>query len=108
MRTKQLIEDWNKVVNLFSVKFAEGEQVDLDAILFLIGVQEVGAGYKRYRKDEKVDLMHVAICRLLAQFGYYEYIGVDDDGWPHYKSVEPLPPLKPGEQSLLMKKAVVK
>ena len=32
---------------------------------------------------------------------------VDDDGWPHYTIVEELPNLKAGEQSVLMKEAIV-
>lgn len=108
MRTEELKNDWNKVVALFSQKFADGDELDLDAMLFLIGVQEVGIGYKRYKKDEKVDLIHVAICRLLVPYGYYEYVGIDDQGWPHYNALETLPSLKPGEQSVLMKQAIVK
>ena len=108
MRTEELRNNWNQVVDMFSARFADGDEMDLDAILFLIGVQEVGLGYKRYKKDDKVNLMHVAICRLLEPYGYYEYIGIDDDGWPHFKSLKELPNLKAGEQTILMKEAVVK
>ena len=31
----------------------------------------------------------------------------DEDGWPHYKILEQLPTLKAGEQSVLMKEAIV-
>ena len=31
----------------------------------------------------------------------------DDDGWPHYKVLDQLPNLKAGEQSVLMKEAIV-
>ena len=41
--------------------------------------------------------------RLPLAFDYF-----DADGWPHYKTVEELPTLKAGEQSLLMKEAIVK
>ena len=34
-------------------------------------------------------------------------IFVDKEGWPHYKVKEELPPLKAGEQSVLMKEAIV-
>jgi hypothetical protein len=33
--------------------------------------------------------------------------GRDADGWPHYALVEALPHLKAGQQSLLMKEALV-
>ena len=65
------------------------------------------AGGKPFKKDEKVNLMHIAICRLLEPYGFYEFDFVDKDGWPHYKIKEELPPLKAGEQSVLMKEAIV-
>jgi hypothetical protein len=58
-------------------------------------------------KAEKIQLMHIAICRLLEPYGYYRFDYVDSDGWPHYDLVKPLPVLKAGEQSLLMKEAIV-
>lgn len=81
--------------------------LDLDSIIFLIGVQELGQGFRKFSKDEKINVMHIAICRLLEPFGYYEFDFFDPDGWPHYKVVDPLPNLKPGEQTVLMKEAVV-
>lgn len=108
MLSDNLKENWSKVVDEISKKFGGGEDLDLDSIIFLIGVQELGKGYTRYKKDEKINLMHIAICRLLEPYGYYEYEGVDKDGWPHYRKKENLPHLKPGEQSILMKEAIVK
>lgn len=108
MNRDELKIKWEAVVEDLSGKFADGDQLDVDSILFLIGVQELGQGYRRFKKDEKVNLMHIAICRLLEPYGYYKYEGVDQDGWPHYSVVESLPNLKPGEQSLLMKEAVVR
>jgi hypothetical protein len=68
-----------------------GKKPNIDAILFLIGVQELGQGKRLFSKEEKQDLMHIAICALLKQSGYYELDGQDKDGWPHYKLVNPLP-----------------
>lgn len=99
--------DWDLVVQKVSDRFAEGEQLDLDAIIYLIGVQELGLGAQKFKKDEKLNLMHIAICRLLEPYGYYEFDYFDDDKWPHYKTNDQLPTLKPGEQTVLMKEAVV-
>lgn len=106
-RDIQLKERWEKVVEILSNQFSQGEDLDLDAIIYLIGVQELGKIHKEYKKDEKVNLMHIAICRLLEPYGYYEFDFVDKDGWPHYKIKEELPPLKAGEQTILMKDAIV-
>ena len=84
-----------------------GEEPDLQAILFLIGIQELGKGPMKYSKDEKQDLMHIAVCKLMSQFGYYELEGLDQEGWPHWKLVKKLPPLTLKEQDLLLKQAVI-
>lgn len=106
-RDEQLKQRWEMVVEKLSAQFADGERLDLDAIIYLIGVQELGQLHRQYKKDQKLDLMHIAICKLLTPFGYYELDFVDDEGWPHYKVLEQLPHLKAGEQSVLMKEAIV-
>jgi hypothetical protein len=106
-RDEQLKNRWDQVVQLLSNQFAEGDMLDLDAIIYLIGVQELGKVHQTFKKDEKLNLMHIAICRLLEPYGYYEFDYVDKEGWPHYKVKEELPPLKAGEQSVLMKEAIV-
>lgn len=106
-RDEQLKMRWETVQEKLSERFSEGETLDLDGIIYLIGVQELGQLHRRFKKDHKLDLMHIAICRLLEPYGYYEFEYYDDDGWPHYKILEQLPPLKAGEQSVLMKEAIV-
>ena len=106
-RDEQLKTKWEFLKQRLAAQFSEGETLDLDAIIYLIGVQELGQGYRRFKKDEKVNLMHIAICRLLEPFGYYVFDYYDDDGWPHYKILEDLPFLKPGEQTVMMKEAIV-
>jgi len=106
-RDTQLKERWEKLVNILSNQFSAGEDLDLDAIIYLIGVQELGKVHQKFKIDEKLNLMHIAICRLLEPYGFYEFEFFDKDGWPHYKVKEELPPLKAGEQSVLMKEAIV-
>ena len=106
-RDIQLKERWEQLVTLLSDRFSQGEDLDLDAIIYLIGVQELGQVHREFKKDEKVNLMHIAICRLLEPYGYYEFEYFDNEGWPHYKVKEELPPLKAGEQAVLMKEAIV-
>jgi hypothetical protein len=106
-RDEQLKERWNQLVTILSDRFADGDMLDLDAIIYLIGVQELGKFNRKFKKDEKVNLMHIAICRLLEPYGYYTFDYFDEDGWPHYTVKEELPPLKAGEQSILMKDAIV-
>ena len=90
-----------------SAQFSDGDPLELDGIVYLVGVQELGDFHRKFKKDEKVNLMHIAICRLLEPYGFYDFDFFDEDGWPHYKVKEQLPPLKAGEQTVLMKEAVV-
>ncbi|MFT7072814.1 hypothetical protein [Patiriisocius sp. Uisw_017] len=106
-RDEQLKQRWGELVTFLSNRFADGDTLDLDAIIYLVGVQELGQMQRKFKKDEKLNLMHIAICRLLEPFGYYEFEFFDEEGWPHYKILEELPPLKAGEQSVLMKDAIV-
>lgn len=102
-----LKERWDCLVERLSIQFSDGDPLDLDAIIYLVGVQEFGQIHKKFKKDEKINLMHIAICKLLEPYGYYRFDFVDDQGWPHYKNIEPLPALKAGEQAVLMKEAIV-
>ena len=106
-RDKELKANWELVVTKLSEQFADGDTLDLDAIIYLIGVQELGQIHREFKKDEKLNLMHISICKLLEPYGYYEFDYVDEEGWPHYTVKEELPHLKAGEQSVLMKEAIV-
>lgn len=104
---KSLKDKWDELVEKLTQQFSEGDELSLDSIIYLIGVQELGQGKKQFKKDEKVNLMHIAICKLLEPYGYYEFDFFDNEGWPHYRIVSNLPNLKPGEQTVLMKEAVI-
>ena len=107
VRDEQLKQRWETLKITLTGRFSEGEDLDIDGIIYLVGVQELGQGYRTFKKDEKVNLMHIAICRLLEPLGYYAFDFFDADGWPHYKMVEELPQLKAGEQTIMMKEAIV-
>lgn len=106
-RDIQLKERWELLVTKLSDQFSQGEDLDLDAIIYLIGVQELGKIHTTFKKDEKLNLMHIAICRLLEPYGFYAFEHIDAEGWPHYTVKEALPTLKAGEQTVLMKEAIV-
>ena len=106
-RDSQLKDRWQELIEKLSDRFSDGDPIDIDGIIYLIGIQELGQYHRTYKKEEKVNLMHIAICKLLEPYGYYEFEFFDEEGWPHYKVKETLPPLKAGEQSILMKEAIV-
>lgn len=80
-----------------------GKKPDLDAILYLIGLQEMQFFQKKITKEQKQDLMHVAVCTILTPSGYYLLEGKDDEGWPHFKQMKPLPSLPLKEQEDFLK-----
>src|SRR5882757_6034093 len=80
---------------------------DLNEVLFLIGIQELGRGAKHFSKEEKQDLMHIAICKVLSLSGYYQLEGIDEGGWPHWKLVKKLPHFDLLEQEKLLKMHVI-
>ena len=102
---EELKADWDELVEELNDCF--DADLDLQGILFLIGVQELGQGPRDFKKDEKQDLMHIATCRLLSRYGFYELEGLDDEGWPHWKLVQQLPRMNLGEQDYLLKQAVI-
>ncbi|HXH17764.1 MAG TPA: hypothetical protein VNJ07_01675 [Chitinophagales bacterium] len=81
---------------------------DLHALLFLIGMRELGRLKKKFTKEEKQYLMHIAVCRLLSEEGYYELEGIDQDGWPHWIPTQKLPVIPPEEQEYLLKKQIIR
>jgi hypothetical protein len=80
-----------------------GKKPDMEAILFLVGIQELGDIREKFTKEQKQDLMHVAVCSLFAQSGYYELEKVDEEGWPHFRQLKALPAMNMIEQENFMK-----
>jgi len=102
MKPAEIHAKWKLLQNKISEEF-DSDTPDLKVILFLIGVQELGKGPGKYSKRQKEELMHIATCRLLSEMGFYELEGLDQDGWPHWKLVKPVPSYALMEQELLLK-----
>lgn len=81
---------------------------DLNSVLFLIGVQELGQGARNFSKEQKQDLIHIGICRILSPSGYYQFEKLDADGWPHYKLVKKLPHGDILSQELFLKSHILR
>lgn len=101
----QLQAKWFEVRRFIKDKFEK--RPDINAILFLIGMNEVGVVKDTWEKEEKQDLMHVAICTLFVSDGYYELSHIDQDGWPHYKKQKDLPNMLLKEQENTLKAKII-
>jgi hypothetical protein len=98
----ELEKRWQMLLNLIEKELGKRPK-DLNALLFMIGVNELGRGPKLFSKEEKQDLMHIAICKVLSLSGYYELEGLDEHGWPHWKLIKKLPHFDLLEQEKLLK-----
>lgn len=108
MEEWQVDFEWVRVKHIVKEALGKSTLPDFQTILFLIGVQELGLIKHDFTKEEKQDLMHVAVCRLLAYDHYYEFVGRDADGWPHYKAVQDVPTEGVENQESLLKKYIIR
>lgn len=96
---------WDDVKKRLDKRFES--DLDVQAILFIIGLQELGQKVEKLSKDQKVDVMHVAVCAILEPYGYYEYDGRDKDDWPHWTTTHKIPRLNQQEQEHLIKESII-
>ena len=85
-----------------------GKKPDVETVLFLIGIQELGQPTEKFTKEQKQDLMHIAVCTLLCQLGYYEFVGRDNDGWPHFNELKSVPVTGMAEQERMLKECIIR
>ena len=96
---------WRELEKWLEERFSK--KMTLESILFLIGMRELGEVRKSFTKEEKVDLMHIAICRLFSQSGYYRLSHIDQEGWPHWELLKPLPHRDIFSQEYLLKEHIL-
>ncbi len=100
------IKAWHDILAFIKQRF--GKQPDMDALLFIIGMRELGQlGERNFKKDEKVSLMHIATCKVLSYSGHYELVGVDKDGWPHWELKKKIPDMSLLEQETYIREHII-
>jgi hypothetical protein len=99
-------EIWSNLIRF--LKETTGKKPnDLNSVLFLIGIQELGKGNLRFSKEEKQDILHIAICKVLSFGGFYSLDGIDEEGWPHWQLLKPLPLFDILTQETLLKHYII-
>lgn len=101
----QFEKNWAEVEQILEQRF--GKTPNLEAALFLIGIQESGQFRNKFTKEQKQDLMHVAVCTLLSKSGYYRLESRDQDGWPHFSELKPIPKLNMEDQEKFLKTHII-
>jgi len=99
-------EDWKKVEGFVTDTIGKTPN-DLKGYLFIIGVQVLGKGARYFSKEQKQDLIHIAICEIFTLKGYYKFSHKDNDGWPHYDLQETIPHEKLFGQEALIKEQII-
>ncbi len=98
-------QKWEAVQKLLEKQF--GRSPNMEAILFLIGIEELHNLQNSFTKEQKEDLMHVATCTLLSFDGYYELEAYDKEGWPHFKKLKETPQMNVKDQEEFLKKYII-
>ncbi|QBR10907.1 hypothetical protein [Sphingobacterium sp. CZ-2] len=106
MQAAEINTKWKHLQQVIADRF-EMDTPDIKIMLFLIGVQELGKGPQAFSKREKEELMHIANCRLFSSLGFYELEGSDEQGWPHWKLIKPIPNYTLMEQEMIIKSLVI-
>ena len=98
-------KNWDELAKKINKRFEDN--LDVESILFIIGMQELGKVVNKFTKDQKLEVIHVAVCVILEPFGFYEYEGRDKDAWPHWKVIKELPQLNNNQQEQLIKEGII-
>lgn len=97
---------WKRIVDYVELNF--NKKPDMNAILFLIGMRELGhLPEEKFKKSDKVDLMHIAVCKILSYSGHYRLKGADENGWPHWELVKQLPQFNVFEQESYIRTHII-
>ncbi|MBK9329955.1 MAG: hypothetical protein IPM95_11795 [Sphingobacteriales bacterium] len=96
---------WEDVLGRLEKQF--GKKPDVQTTIFLVGHRELGKHQVKFSKEQKQDLIHVGVCTLLSRAGYYSFLGVDQDGWPHFEYNREQLKLDSVQQEKLLKKMII-
>lgn len=101
-----LDKEWVKLEQRFFRKFKK--KPDVEAVLMIIGLQELRNSKQQFDKEEKQDLMHIAVCTILSQDGYFHLREYDEDGWPHFDKIKDLPKYNGVQQEQFLKQNIIR
>lgn len=60
-------------------------EVDLNGVLFLVGIRERGLTFQQFSKEEKMNLINLGSCTLYQEMGLVQMTGTDEEGWPVFR-----------------------
>mgnify|MGYP006311162631 CR=1 FL=1 len=96
---------WKQLTEELSTQFQQ--DVDLTGILFLVGVQEYGEGFRKFSREEKFELINLASCKLLSRYGYYNFESIDKEGFPIWIKNPEKENISLDKETKLLKKSII-
>lgn len=101
------VERWNALEVMLTQRF--DKLPNMESLLYLIGINEFIGRTPKYKfsKEEKQDLMHIGVCKVLSLGGYYKFEGLDEEGWPHFLELMPVPESTLEGQEQLLKEHIL-
>ncbi|MBK3516294.1 hypothetical protein JIV24_03005 [Carboxylicivirga sp. N1Y132] len=105
MTSEDFEREWDELILKVSKHFKVSAEYEF--ILFVLGIQEMGWGFREYSKTEKMDLINVARCRTLVRQGYIKETGIDGEGFPIFEASPKLKSMMPSFQNQLIKKGLI-
>jgi hypothetical protein len=85
-------DNWKDLCERLTVMF--GIDVDLNGVLFLVGIRERGLTFQKFTKEEKLNLINLGSCTLYKEMGLVELNGIDQEGWPVFRQKTPIPAIE--------------
>lgn len=80
---------------------------DLNGVLFLIGIREMGWMPRKFTKEEKQDLIDLGTFSLFEKKGYCTRSGKDREGWPMWEIQTEINSLPAEEKMELLKTTAI-
>lgn len=100
--------EWLRIRHFLKDLMGQEKLPDLNNVLLLMGIRELGQTKEEWTKEEKRDLMNIAACALLEMEGYYQFHAFDEDGWPHFEMLKPFDIKGVGDQEAWMKDKIIR
>jgi hypothetical protein len=100
------ISNWSELCELLGHQF--DIEVDLNGVLFLVGIRERGFAFRPFSKEEKLSLINLGSCTLYQEMGLTEKSGVDEEGWPIFKQKALAPVIPEGRKHKVLQECALR
>lgn len=98
--------NWEELCEHLGRQF--GIEVDLNGVLFLVGIRERGLAFQSFTKEEKMNLINLGSCTLYLEMGLTETTGTDEEGWPLFRQKTLAPSIPEGRKHKILQECALR